>query len=877
MSSKSENAKSPSMFKLKAIGGGLTTNLSSEKPESQSKMSTSFSDLKSKFLSKSKSNQSLSLSRENSFTRDSIGADLPDFDSANESEEKSENSYKLQNSSSGEKSKVEGSTWNASKTRSDRNLLSQSFKMPSSESLQVGSSANKLYNSSPAVGSKDSTSPSSSPSSSPSGPVSLTEEALKRFQLSNVKSRGKLGESFLSERRESTKQLREFSETLIKKQHREAPSLSDSLQLFAECEARFMKNKEKMMKKTMATSPVRIEAQRLRSATDAKSNLKPIMGFSRSTINEGIKDLYSELMMEKEIRRTKSLSSVWKNTWEISPFYWNEKSWKAERDARTMSVDTLVDEIEGDLEDVTPAVDPFQSVTSSPSLKPSLDSPVLQEDKKDLIVTTKEGKEVVEGGTFESLLLWMIEEETIDQDYVLDFVYTFPSFVRPKTMLDELQRLFKRYGSTRVSSQKGTHEELMQLRILNVIEKWLHFAFPDFEDKELLKQLIEFIEGPVKNQLEESWVNWLQSIIQQKTENLVFNVNSSSSIVLVEATMRRKGTGSIPSRLVKKKNQHYNCMSGQDIVDWIQLSFSLDDRREAVAFATRMYKSHLLLNLSKKSKEFNDDAISFYQFRSKFRSFDPPPKRLMPKKCPDNVRLLEVDPKELARQMTLITEELFRNITARNLIEHVWTDKAGSKAPKAITDFTKRFNDISNWVATEILLSGNVSQRSATVSRFVDAATACFKLKNLSDMVAILCGLNHSTILRLKKTWSMLGAKTKKDLSQLEGYSPAFQGKLRQLHKSGTSPFIPYLGLFVGDLIRLNESPHLISGTSYINFSKRRVQAKLFRQLDTYKENDYVLKRVPEYQNWLKHVILIIDDEKVLMRHSLNCEPLSDE
>lgn len=112
------------------------------------------------------------------------------------------------------------------------------------------------------------------------------------------------------------------------------------------------------------------------------------------------------------------------------------------------------------------------------------------------------------------------------------------------------------------------------------------------------------------------------------------------------------------------------------------------------------------------------------------------------------------------------------------------------------------FNDVSKWVATEIVTGANEKKRAATMKYFITVGQYCRKLQNFNALMAIVAGLNGSAVHRLKKSWDLVPQKKrdafeelKQIMSQQNNYST-----LRNLLHSVDPPCIPYLGMYLTDL-----------------------------------------------------------------------------
>lgn len=70
-----------------------------------------------------------------------------------------------------------------------------------------------------------------------------------------------------------------------------------------------------------------------------------------------------------------------------------------------------------------------------------------------------------------------------------------------------------------------------------------------------------------------------------------------------------------------------------------------------------------------------------------------------------------------------------------------------------------RFNFISTWVASEILMCGNESERVKVLEKFIGLAVALRSLQNFHSMIAVYSALNMHSIQRLSRTWKVKKTK----------------------------------------------------------------------------------------------------------------------
>ena len=87
------------------------------------------------------------------------------------------------------------------------------------------------------------------------------------------------------------------------------------------------------------------------------------------------------------------------------------------------------------------------------------------------------------------------------------------------------------------------------------------------------------------------------------------------------------------------------------------------------------------------------------------------------KKIPDNTsnkknRLLELNPEELAQQLTLMDFEFFSALDTREFLELNWMKSDKEERAPTIVKLTRWTNHVAFWIVREILSFSNLKQRS---------------------------------------------------------------------------------------------------------------------------------------------------------------------
>ena len=228
--------------------------------------------------------------------------------------------------------------------------------------------------------------------------------------------------------------------------------------------------------------------------------------------------------------------------------------------------------------------------------------------------------------------------------------------------------------------------------------------------------------------------------------------------------------------------------------------------------------------------------------------------------------ILDFDPLELARQFTIIESRIFCSIGPEELLALEWTKKTDSRAinVKAMSTLS---TDLANLVADTVLQFDDVKKRVAVIKQWIKIGIKCLELNNYDSLMAIICSLNSSMVLRLKKTWELVPAKNKARLEELKAVVDVGKNYavLRQRLQNHVAPCIPFVGIYLTDLTFVDVGNHTTrqlpgdpsrNGTtkSVINFDKHMKTAKIIGQLQRF-QVPYRLAAVPEMQDWMESQI----------------------
>ncbi len=251
------------------------------------------------------------------------------------------------------------------------------------------------------------------------------------------------------------------------------------------------------------------------------------------------------------------------------------------------------------------------------------------------------------------------------------------------------------------------------------------------------------------------------------------------------------------------------------------------------------------------------------------------------------ISITAFDPLELARQITIIESRIFCSIEPQELLGLEWTKKTGSRAVN-VRAMSTLSTDLANLVADSILSLEDPKKRAGVIKHWVKVAMKCLELNNYDSLMAVICSLNSSMILRLKRTWELVSQKTKTRLEELGAIVDTGKNYavLRQRLQDIVAPCIPFVGLYLTDLTFVdvgNQTTRQLpghgssTGDVVINFDKHMRTAKIIGQLQRF-QIPHRLAVIPEMRDWMESQIERVrasDEANVqnFYRRSLLLEP----
>ncbi|KAG8691484.1 hypothetical protein FRC11_002957 [Ceratobasidium sp. 423] len=242
------------------------------------------------------------------------------------------------------------------------------------------------------------------------------------------------------------------------------------------------------------------------------------------------------------------------------------------------------------------------------------------------------------------------------------------------------------------------------------------------------------------------------------------------------------------------------------------------------------------------------------------------------------LKQLDIEPLELARQLTLLESKQYNAIKAIECLARARDEPAENDSIKTIITTT---NKIASWVACSVLDKDEPRRRGNTIKHFIHVAEKCRALHNYSSMAALIAGLNSPPIRRLKRTWDSVPAKFTAILDDVEATLDSGRNftAYKQRLKTVDSPCVPFLGVYLTVLtfIQDGNKDFIDKEKGIINFGKRQKAAEVIREIQSYQAKQYNLSVVDQVQTFIEQSLANVEEKADYWEKSMQLEPRERE
>lgn len=165
-----------------------------------------------------------------------------------------------------------------------------------------------------------------------------------------------------------------------------------------------------------------------------------------------------------------------------------------------------------------------------------------------------------------------------------------------------------------------------------------------------------------------------------------------------------------------------------------------------------------------------------------------------------------MEPDEMAEHLSYLEFKNFCNVSFLDYRSYVVHGSV--RHNPALERSVMLCNGVSQWVQLMILNRHTPQQRAEVFTKFIHVAQKLRALQNFNTLMAVIGGLCHSSISRLKDTASLLSSDVTKTLSELTELLSSYSNysNYRRVYSECTGFKVPILGVHLKDLISLNEA-----------------------------------------------------------------------
>ncbi|XP_037384144.1 ras guanyl-releasing protein 3 [Talpa occidentalis] len=163
-----------------------------------------------------------------------------------------------------------------------------------------------------------------------------------------------------------------------------------------------------------------------------------------------------------------------------------------------------------------------------------------------------------------------------------------------------------------------------------------------------------------------------------------------------------------------------------------------------------------------------------------------------------------LEPIELAEHLTFLEHKSFRRISFTDYQSYVIHGCLENNP--TLERSIALFNGISKWVQLMVLSKPTPQQRAEVITKFINVAKKLLQLKNFNTLMAVVGGLSHSSISRLKETHSHLSSEVTKNWNEMTDLvsSNGNYCNYRKAFADCDGFKIPILGVHLKDLIAVH-------------------------------------------------------------------------
>lgn len=199
---------------------------------------------------------------------------------------------------------------------------------------------------------------------------------------------------------------------------------------------------------------------------------------------------------------------------------------------------------------------------------------------------------------------------------------------------------------------------------------------------------------------------------------------------------------------------------------------------------------------------------------------------------------MDISDDDIADELTRIDWILFSSTRIRDFVRHVSlsaSQKGKTKSLRNVNRMINHFNHVAKWVANLILLRDKAKHRAQMLEKFMNIAIKLRQLNNYNGLAAVLAGINGTAVHRLAQTRQLVPAEIQKRFARtviLMGTQKSHSA-YRLAWENSPLPRIPFIPLHLRDLVSAEEGSKTFVGPNgdRVNWRKFEVLGEVLLPL----------------------------------------------
>lgn len=158
-----------------------------------------------------------------------------------------------------------------------------------------------------------------------------------------------------------------------------------------------------------------------------------------------------------------------------------------------------------------------------------------------------------------------------------------------------------------------------------------------------------------------------------------------------------------------------------------------------------------------------------------------------------------------ARQMTLRNFQAYARIRKREFLGHGWK-KGKDKSPNVVC-MIDNWNFMTHFFELAMLRADGLKSRTTRMKWVVKLGEEFLKHRDYSSLCSVVTALNATPIYRLKTAWQRVPEKHRIQYDKYKGIfkSDMNMRGIRDAQKAAASPALPHIGIYLQDLLYIDE------------------------------------------------------------------------